>query len=482
MRSDLPLAGVAGRRRLPPFLRGLVALALLGSLHACHDSDTTGPEPSDLLDRLNALPGVTAAETAPQAGYQRAFRIDVTQPVDHDRPQGATFTQRAYLSHVDEDAPMVFGPSGYGASERSSSELAGILQGNGLYVVHRHFPDARPEPFDWQYLNVRQAAADHHRIVHLFRRIYGGPWVSTGGSKGGMTAVFHRRFYPDDVDATVAYVAPFSLALGDERYVTHLASVGTAEERAAIHAFQRRLLEHRDSLLWRYERWFVRNDLDFSLPLGPAFEARVQSYQWGFWQNRRFDYRDIPGRGASYDAWLEHLVVAAWASLDSDQLRAYYNPYYYQALTELGHPAMDTDHLADLLVEEPITVQERFSLPEVLPPYSPSTIQDVLQWLATKGDRIIYIYGGMDPWTGGAVELTGGADALKIVQPEADHRVRIKDLDQRDLVLATLGRWLGFDVTQVPARGLVFPAPRISPDLVVHMIPSPIPETLPSRP
>jgi len=36
--------------------------------------------------------------------------------------------------------------------------------------------------------------------------------VATGGSKGGMTAVFHRRFFPDDVDGTVPYVAPISFS------------------------------------------------------------------------------------------------------------------------------------------------------------------------------------------------------------------------------------------------------------------------------
>jgi hypothetical protein len=228
---------VVFRRR--PALGALTTL-LLGIL-SCTDVTTAPPVDLDLLDRLNALPGVSAQELPPQYGYPRAFQLDITQPLDHGNPLGQTFTQRAYLSHSDESMPLVFGTSGYGANEYTGSELAEILQTNGLYVVHRYFPDARPSPMDWRYLNIRQAAADHHRIVQIFREVYPGPWVSTGASKGGMMALFHRRFYPDDVEATVAYVAPFMFSLDDERFVPFLASLSTPEGRATIHEFQQRM-------------------------------------------------------------------------------------------------------------------------------------------------------------------------------------------------------------------------------------------------
>jgi len=200
--------------------RFLAPLAL--ALAAC--SDAVAPGGGDLLERLNALPGVTATEIPSHYGYPRQFALDITQPVDHDRPNGPTFTQRAYLSHADEDLPMVFGPNGYGATEESWEELAFILQCNGVYVTHRYFPGSRPQPTDWRYLDIRQAAADHHRIVVLLEAIYPGPWVSAGSSKSGMTALFHRRFWPDDVDATVAYVAPLMFDVEDERFLPWLAA------------------------------------------------------------------------------------------------------------------------------------------------------------------------------------------------------------------------------------------------------------------
>lgn len=62
------------------------------------------PEPLDLLERLQNLAGVEVTEIAPDGPYVRAFQIDITQPVDHNNPGGQTFTQRAYLSHLDESA------------------------------------------------------------------------------------------------------------------------------------------------------------------------------------------------------------------------------------------------------------------------------------------------------------------------------------------------------------------------------------------
>ena len=155
-----------------------------------------------------------------------------------------------------DSLPMVFAPSGYGTSPQSGQELAGILQTNNLSVTHRYFPDARPPEMDWEYLDIWQAAEDHHLIVTLLKRIYEGQWISTGASKGGETVLFHRRFHPLDVDATVAYVAPLLFSTEDPRFMPYLRTRGSPETREAITTFQRRLLERKEELLDEFERWF----------------------------------------------------------------------------------------------------------------------------------------------------------------------------------------------------------------------------------
>jgi len=121
-----------------------------------------------------------------------------------------------------------------------------------------------------------------------------------------------------------------------------------------------------------------------------------------------------------------------------------------------------------LLEEEEVDVRVRYSFPlDMEFVYKPESIPDVLQWVENEGHEIIYIYGEVDPWTAGQVQLTGPADALKVIQPGADHGVKILDLDQRDLVLETLEGWLGFGIgtpmaapfLRVPAEAALFGTP-----------------------
>jgi hypothetical protein len=325
--------------------------------------------------------------------------------------------------------------------------LAGILQTNCLSVTHRYFPDARPASLDWEHLDIWQAAEDHHQIVTLLKRVYGGQWISTGASKGGETVLFHRRFHPQDVDATVAYVAPLLFSAEDSRFMPYLRTRGTPETRSAITSFQRRLLERKGDLLDDFEDWFARNDLAFSLPAGPSFESAVVSYPWSFWQRNSFELSGIPGPDASELEMIEHLAAVTRLQFDSDGYRDYFRAYIYQALTEIGLPVIEYEEIQDLIFEEPIDVWDSYGFDRSLEfEYRPESVPDVLSWLRQHGDRIIYIYGEVDPWTAGAVELTGSADALKIVQAGADHGVRIADLDQQALVLETLERWLGREI------------------------------------
>jgi len=78
--------------------------------------------------------------------------------------------------------------------------------------------------------------------------------------------------------------------------------------------------------------------------------------------------------------------------------------------------------------------------------FKPEVMQDVIPWLQTQGERIIYIYGGIDPWSAAALEPAPGLDALKVMQPGANHGVKIRDLDQKGLVIQTLERWLGVTI------------------------------------
>jgi len=46
----------------------------------------------------------------------------------------------------------------------------------------------------------------------------------------------------------------------------------------------------------------------------------------------------------------------------------------------------------------------------------------------------------------GSALLAGAADALKIIEPSADHGVLIGELTDQQLVLSKLESWLGFEI------------------------------------
>ena len=160
------------------------------------------------------------------------------------------FEQVINLWHRGYDRPTALHTSGYGVGG-ALTEPTQLIDGNQLSVEHRFFNESTPASKDWSKLTVWQAATDHHRIVAAFKKaLYGGRWVSTGGSKDGMTAVYHRRFYPSDVDATVAYVAANDVQNARDNYTEFIQRAGNDPAcNAALRTWQRTALSRRSAMV-----------------------------------------------------------------------------------------------------------------------------------------------------------------------------------------------------------------------------------------
>jgi hypothetical protein len=358
---------------------------------------------------------------------------------------------------------MVFYTSGYGINNNAEPELSALLQANQILLVHRFFPGAVPP--DWQYLTIRQAAADQHRIREALRELYPGKWVSTGGSKGGMTALFYRRFHPDDVDVTVAYVAPIMPYPDDPRFAPFFSTVGTADCRQKLWDFQRLVLSRRSRLMPLFRQYAAANGYVFGIiPEEEAFEYCALEYPFAFWQyGLESDCAGIPGTDAGDQRVLDHLVAVSSPYYYSDQGFLYFQPLFYQAFTEIGYCPYIYSQVEDLLQFVTLPEYRAFAPRGVTLSFRPEVMQDVIPWLQTQGQRILYVYGGIDPWTAAAVNPVAGLDVLKIIQPGANHSVKIRDLDQKDLVIQTLEGWLGITIDS--SRLLMWTAPPEKPRL-----------------
>jgi hypothetical protein len=424
----------------------MVFITLL--LISCSKKSTEpAPTPVDLLAKIQALTDVDAVEIAPPAGYKRAFEIDFVVPTDYSNPSGSKILMKAYLSHIDKSLPTVIRLSGYEISGNYIGEVASILGANQLFIGQRYMGEEhQPTPLDWQYLTVEQTAADHHLLMSKLKSIYTGKWISAGVSKGGISATYLKYFYPDELEATVAKVAPFCFAVEDPRLDSFiLNTAGTEECRNYLQAFQRKVLEKKDSMMIFLENYLSNTGYTYSLDHEYILEMLTLDYLFTFWQFGYGDCESVPDTSAPAEEIFDHLAQITGPVMYNDAYIELISPIFYQLFTEIGYYGLITDHLSDLLSD----TEHDFSVflpPGTNPVFDSSVQHDLVNWVQTQGENIIFIYGGRDAWSGAAIDIAGNSNVIKIVEPNADHLVNIADLTDKEIVYSALEQWLGIQI------------------------------------
>lgn len=420
----------------------LVGFCLIAQPGLTQDVNPDTTQSINILSRIAGMSDVTINETK----IDIAFR----QPVDHNNPQSPEFEQHIVLIHKDINKPVVLWLEGYGMGGAYEQEITKILDANQITVEHRYFGESVPDSMDWDKLTIRQAAGDHHRIVESFKKIYKGPWLSAGISKGGQTTMYHRRFYPDDVDASVCYVAPLNFSLAEPRIDAFLDSVGDAETRRRIRAFQEHLLANKDAFLPLFRDYCRENDFSFAMGTEAAFEFTVLEYPFSYWQWHTEEKAKIPADSASVDAQFEHFVRVSDPYFFSDQGMDDYLPFFHQAATQIGFYGYDINSFNGLLDKAP-AYDFVFRLPENRKPeFDPAPMRDIDSWIKDKAENMIFIYGALDPWGASGVELFRKDNMLKMVLDGGSHATRIKDFsdEQKQVMYDALESWLGVEVNR----------------------------------
>ncbi|MFI6585142.1 S28 family serine protease [Embleya sp. NPDC050493] len=465
-RSDIPGAAPPGRRgrvrrrggrRLAVFSVFSVVLGLVAGGAAIPAGAQPAPagavaeaDEADIRARLEAIPGMRVLAEKPVSPGVRYFDLTYRQPNDHLHPERGSFAQRFSLRHVSTRRPMVLYTSGYdlGAGPDFRSEPTVMLDGNQIYTEQRYFGTSRPDPADLSNLNIRQAADDHHRLIQALKPIYRGSWISTGGSKGGMATVYHRRFHPNDVDGSVVYSAPNNTDDRDDTaYDAFLARVGTPECRAALQTVQREALVRREEMVARYRQWAQANGQTFDTLGGvdQAFELAVLRLPTMFWMYAgESKCADAPTPAASSDelyAWVDGI---SRLGVYTDGSVGFFLPYFYQLGTQLGYIQVAAPHLAGLL-RYPGIQEVRSYVPREIPlRFEPGAMRDIDRWVRSRGSEILFVYGENDPVRAEPFRLgPGSRDAQVQVAPDAGHGARIAGLAPEDAARASaaLHRW-----------------------------------------
>lgn len=408
---------------------------------------TTAPA-QDIKERLERLTHVVAVtEVAGRNGT--TYDIAFEQPVDHADPNSPKFRQHLYLAHSDFAKPMILGTEGYSANRPSGGELSRILNApNVLTVEHRYFGRSIPDPLVWKFLTVKNAADDMHEIVTSFKQLYTGKWVSTGASKGGQTALYFKCYYPNDVDATVAYVAPINVAQEDPRIIPFVDSIGDEAARKKIKEYQIDLLKREDEVIAALNV----NPADYSMGVGKAFEFGVLEFPFAFWQyGSKVDIVPAPGAPVAD-------LVAAFKKVNpmsyySDRVVKQFEAFQYQAFTEVGYYNYDITDLKPYLKSNPNPTNM-----DLCPAgtkdtivYNPATMAFVYHYLLYNANNIIYVYGETDAWSSTQMQLLGRTNAIKIVVAGAWHNasIRAASESQKKAVYDALDTWMGGPINRL---------------------------------
>ena len=403
--------------------------------------------------KLAAMPGVTSVTPFNSTTFKEAYIITFTQYIDHSDIALGTFTQRALICHVHEDSATVLVTEGYDLDyylEKPNyrEELSDIFNTNCIIVEHRYFNESKPRIDDpvhyWDYLTTYNAATDHHRFVQAFRNIYKGKFIATGVSKGGICANMFRAYYPDDVDITVPYVAPLCDGVEDPRMAKAIHKYGTPDEQIAIRSFIDYLFEHRDKFIPLLKMYCDSTHLVSRIPIEELYDYTVMDMHVAILARGAVkqipDYTTCP-----LDDTFSFLVKYGAPEGFTD---AYDNmPYYVQAARELGHYALDiTRYRGPRAVSYTRDYLRRTALPEPFEyEYDPTMRKIVIDYLNSKAERMLFIYGEFDPWTAvGIKDLVYNPNVQIFVNPGNCHRSKIRNFPEpeRQKIIDIISNWL----------------------------------------
>ena len=397
----------------------------------------------DLEAKLKALPHVLEVRAIPSGASAQAYDITFEQPVDHRNPNGPKFGQHVFLAHTGFDKPNILGTEGYSARGPVGGELRRMLGTPNLITVeHRYFGRSMPSPVVWEQLTVKNAADDMHDIVSTFKKLYSGKWVATGASKGGQTALFYKCYYPNDVDATVAYVAPINIGQEDPRINHFMETVGDEATRKKIKEFQIALLKREDEIL----PLLKADAKNYSMGVAKAYEYGVLEFPYGFWQyGSKPDTLPAPDASAA-DLAAEYKRVNAMYYYSDPGMRQF-EAFMYQAFTEIGYYNYDIAEFKPYLKANPnptnLDLCPAGTKDKIV--YNPATLSFVFNYLQYKAQNVVFIYGETDAWSATQMQLIGRTNAVKLVVQGAWHNASVKlaSPGQKEQFYTAMDKWLG---------------------------------------
>lgn len=306
------------------------------------------------LQQLFGKENVTYIDSS---AFKEYYRINVRQPINHTNTQRGFFNQQVLLGIQDPKAVTVLQTAGYAIPKHFKNpnyktELTAIVNGNQVLIEHRYFGSSIPDSLTKEFLTYEQASNDDHFIKEKLARLLTGKWVSTGLSKSGDAALAYRFYYPNDVDATVAFGISTTTEVEDPRFETYIKERRETKDGKKINKAQFYLLKNKKKLLPLFRRAFEFENQDFAnWDLETLYDYGVLDLEVSFWQyyksfdDFKLEVNTIFGEESKregfpltlkLDTFEDRLVLFA-AYMSFGLIDKKMTNHYYQAFSEGGY-------------------------------------------------------------------------------------------------------------------------------------------------
>ena len=408
---------------------------------------------TDFAKLLKSLDGISDVQMLESPVFKEKYVMKIRQNVDGDNADKGTFEQRIFVCLRDINAPTVIVTEGYSASygtfSRYDIELGRLFGANIVLCEYRYFDQSVPEPCNWDYLTVVNSLRDLHHVRQTLGQIFKGKWISTGSSKGGQTTMFYRAYYPDDVDASVSYVAPLNRSVEDGRHEKFLAKkAGTAEDRAIVLRAQQEMLKRRDTMIPLFKKFCDEHHYQFYLPIDEIYDYMVLEYAFAHFQYGT-KASEIPSVTGPDEPLFKHFVKVSGP--DYFAYPSKYLPFDVQAARELGYYGYSLKGLKKWTkVKSTKGYLKKIMLSPELRHYEfdPTLYKRTVKFLKKEDPTMIFIYGEADPWSASGVctwlNCKKKENMRVYVQPGGDHGASITDMPEPDKtdIMERLTKWL----------------------------------------
>ncbi|MBR4729695.1 MAG: hypothetical protein IK075_05490 [Prevotella sp.] len=510
------------------FLMAAAALTLtmtMTMLTSCSVEDIPAPVPEPSMtpfgDLLSEVDNIASIEPfTPDwdyVGFTECYQVFFNQPVDHENPSAGMMKQKAFLFFKGFDRPTVMYTRGYDLPETwknfTGLDIAANMDANLIFVEHRYFGDSKNlSDTRWDYLTIEQAAADHHAIFEPLKKILPKEWISTGTSKDGMTSLFYRYFYPNDMTVTTVFCSPFMTSLYYKPVGTYLDNEsGSDAERDNMHALYFKLLDglgedDKNSLYNTYVQMCkdYNDQLKTLYPeqTGPWFYEDLGNYFWYLPEFffGQFSYHtateralNIPSADAEPEVILDYIYFrdiltqnGLWkynsplapAAEEED----YYwkansgYPYYIQTAKQLGQYCHDFSRYESLIGKVGQNPNPSFLYEQDLwlyDTYDNTRMVDIRENFIPNTDcPILFYYAQGDPWTGARPDKINEGTSMLLIGERGIHNQDLNNSehfsqDDKLQIMDFLARYVDYENATTNARRRVaadLPTVSIEPD------------------